>query len=98
VEERRTSGVFGGELYRRSHAPVGWTAYQEADPAMESQDSPRYVKGERVLHRQFGTGVIRGVSGSGRGLRVIVEFDDQEIGTKQLLAAYARLSPDREGA
>lgn len=98
IEERRTSGVFGGELYRRSQASLGWLAYHEADPALESQDSPRYVKGERVQHRQFGSGVISGVSGSGRGLKVVVEFDDREVGTKQLMAAYAGLEPDWEGA
>ena len=46
--------------------------------AEESQDAPRYVKGERVRHRRFGSGTIRGLSGAGRDLKVSVVFDDEE--------------------
>jgi len=66
-------------------------------PAEESQDAPRYVQGERVRHRKFGGGIVRAVAGQGKGLKVTVEFDDQEIGTKQLLVAYAGLERDWEG-
>jgi DNA helicase-2/ATP-dependent DNA helicase PcrA len=66
-------------------------------PADESQDAPRYVQGERVRHRKFGGGVVRAVAGQGKGLKVTVEFDDQEIGTKQLLVVYAGLERDWEG-
>jgi ATP-dependent DNA helicase UvrD/PcrA len=66
-------------------------------PADESQDAPRYVQGERVRHRKFGGGIVRAVAGQGKGLKVTVEFDDQEIGTKQLLVAYAGLERDWEG-
>jgi len=63
-----------------------------------SQDAPRYAAGERVRHRKFGSGVIRTVSGVGRDLKVTVEFDDQEVGTKQLLVAYAGLERAWESA
>ncbi|MDP3911909.1 MAG: 3'-5' exonuclease, partial [Gemmatimonadales bacterium] len=66
-------------------------------PEEVSQDAPRYVKGERVRHRKFGGGIVRAVSGQGRDLRVSVDFDDPEIGTKQLLVAYAGLERDWEG-
>ncbi len=56
------------------------------------------MKGERVQHRQFGSGVIRGLAGQGRNLKVVIEFDDQQIGTKQLLVAYAGLERDWESA
>ncbi len=49
-------------------------------------------------NRKFGGGVGRAVSGSGRGLKVTVEFDDHEIGTKQLLVAYAGLEREWESA
>ena len=64
----------------------------------ESQDAPRYVKGERVRHRRFGGGVIQGLQGVGKDLRVTVAFDDGEVGVKQLLVAYAGLERDWEGA
>ncbi|HEU5261453.1 MAG TPA: UvrD-helicase domain-containing protein [Gemmatimonadales bacterium] len=66
--------------------------------AVTSQDAPRYAAGERVRHRKFGSGVIRAVSGSGRELKVTVEFDDQEVGIKQLLVAYAGLEREWESA
>jgi DNA helicase-2/ATP-dependent DNA helicase PcrA len=97
VEERRTSGVFGGELYRKP-AFASWFAIDDGDTAEESQDTPRYVKGERVFHRKFGSGSIQGLSGQGRDLKVTILFDDGEVGQKQLLVAYAGLERDFEGA
>ncbi len=64
----------------------------------ENQDAPRYVKGERIRHRRFGSGAILGLSGAGKDLKVSVAFDDPEIGTKQLLVAFAGLERDWEGA
>ena len=63
-----------------------------------SQDAPRYVSGERVRHRKFGAGVVRGVTGRGRDLKVTVDFDDADVGVKQLLAAYAGLEREWESA
>jgi DNA helicase-2/ATP-dependent DNA helicase PcrA len=101
VEERRTSGVFGGNWFSKpakpqpmSYAPVA----SDDSPEMQSQDAPRYIKGERVRHRSFGSGVIRGLAGTGRDLKVTVEFDDDEVATKQLLVAYAGLERDWDPA
>jgi DNA helicase-2/ATP-dependent DNA helicase PcrA len=99
VQERRTSGVFGGE-WRRTH-PVRESWFPEprdGAPETESQDTPRYLKGERVYHRKFGSGVIRALAGSGRELKVTVEFEDGEVGVKQLLVAYAGLQRSIDGA
>ncbi len=101
VEERSTTPLWD----RAVRATSGVRARRSAPPAIAveweeepSQDAPRYVTGERVRHRKFGSGVVRAVSGSGRDLKVTVEFDDQEIGTKQLLVAYAGLERDWESA
>ena len=69
-------------------------------PAEEeaSQDSPRYVKGERVRHRRFGGGTIQGLVGTGRDLKVSVAFDDEKVGVKPLLVAYAGLEREWESA
>ena len=67
-------------------------------PEEESQVAPRFVKGERVRHRRFGSGTIQGLLGAGRDLKVQVKFDDEEVGMKQLLVAYAGLERDWEGA
>jgi DNA helicase-2/ATP-dependent DNA helicase PcrA len=89
----RSSAGFGGPAAQPpgGHPPSG--------PAEEaSQDSPRYVKGERVRHRRFGSGTIRGLTGTGRALKVSVAFDNEEIGVKQLLVAYAGLEREWESA
>ncbi len=57
-----------------------------------NQDLPRLAKGERVLHDEFGSGVIHSVSGFGRDLKVEVIFET--IGVKKLLVRYARLKKD----
>ncbi len=71
----------------------------EPAPVEESQDAPRFVKGERVRHRRFGAGTIQALQGVGKDLRVTVGFDDEAVGVKQLLVAYAGLEREEwEGA
>ncbi len=106
VTERRSSGVFGGDAFRRRVSRPVWVGSYAEEPGFGeptpvedlSQDAPRYVKGERVRHRRFGTGTIRGLAGHGRALKVDVEFDDAEVGTKLLLVTYAGLERDWESA
>ncbi|HXE57005.1 MAG TPA: UvrD-helicase domain-containing protein [Gemmatimonadales bacterium] len=90
-ERRVGAGVRrGGDGVVAPRSPVApRSAIAPAEEA--SQDAPRYVKGERVRHRRFGSGTIQGLIGSGRDLKVAVRFDDEEIGVKQLLVAYAGL-------
>jgi DNA helicase-2/ATP-dependent DNA helicase PcrA len=85
---------------RSSSSNYSPTAALPRGPAEEeaSQDSPRYVKGERVRHRRFGSGTIQGLTGTGRDLKVSVAFDDPEAGVKQLLVAYAGLEREWESA
>ncbi len=106
VEERSTTPSWrplrgSGAMPRRPSRPRGAAARRLPPdigfPEAASQDAPRYVKGERVRHRKFGGGIVRAVSGEGRDLRVSVDFDDPDIGTKQLLVAYAGLERDWEG-
>jgi DNA helicase-2/ATP-dependent DNA helicase PcrA len=111
VEEKRTSSLYSpssawgdrGQAARRTGGQWGITMPAPSRPAAveaeeASQDQPRYVKGERVRHRRFGGGVIQGLTGTGRDLKVSVAFDDEEIGIKQLLVAYAGLERDMESA
>ena len=91
VDEVRTGGGWGGDWARPSKYPSSWLNLHEAEPAFESDVAPRYVKGERVQHRKFGGGIIRELGGKGRELKVTIEFDDGEVGRKQLLVAFAGL-------
>ncbi|HET8771232.1 MAG TPA: UvrD-helicase domain-containing protein [Gemmatimonadaceae bacterium] len=56
-----------------------------------SQDAPRFIRGERVSHRTFGSGTIADVSGAGRDAKVTVDFDDEGVGRKRLVIAFAGL-------
>jgi len=101
LEERSTTPLWdrGERTARRAGARARGAAPADLDWEVEaSQDAPRYTAGERVRHRKFGSGVVRAVSGAGRDLKVTVEFDDREIGTKQLLVAYAGLEREWESA
>lgn len=98
VEERRTSSVFGDFTKAAASVPVGRDALATVNDENESQDSPRYVRGERVRHRKFGSGQIVDVLGKGRYLKVVVSFDEDEVGPRTLLAAYAGLERDWESA
>ena len=110
IEERRTTSLWApswGVGQRGSEAAGQWARAggqpsrpEGSRPAEEeaSQDSPRYVKGERVRHRRFGGGTIQGLVGTGRDLKVSVAFDDEEVGVKQLLVAYAGLEREWESA
>ncbi len=102
VEERSTTPSWHPPTMRppQPSRPRGAAARrlpQLEFPDEVSQDAPRYVKGERVRHRKFGGGIVRAVSGEGRELRVSVDFDDPDIGVKQLLVAYAGLERDGGG-
>ncbi len=57
-----------------------------------SQDLPNFVKGERVAHAKFGSGTIAEVSGGGKDAKVTVDFDDEEVGRKRLVIAFAGLT------
>jgi DNA helicase-2/ATP-dependent DNA helicase PcrA len=107
VEERRTTSLWapdwGGTRERWNEGRAGASRVPSLTPSPSppeeaSQDSPRYVKGERVRHRRFGGGTIQGLVGTGRDLKVSVAFDDQEVGVKQLLVAYAGLEREWESA
>jgi len=69
-------------------------APQRPSAEEEPQTAPRLVRGERVRHRKFGSGVIQGLTCGGKEMKVTVEFADPEFGTKQLLVAYAGLERD----
>jgi DNA helicase-2/ATP-dependent DNA helicase PcrA len=58
----------------------------------DAQEAPRFVKGERVRHPQFGRGTIRELSGFGRDLKVVIDFET--IGRKKVVVRYANLQKE----
>ncbi len=57
----------------------------------ESQDAPLFAPGVRVRHAKFGAGTIAELSGIGREAEVTIDFDDETVGRKRLVVAYAGL-------
>ncbi len=58
----------------------------------DAQDVPRFVKGERVRHPEFGRGTIRELSGFGPDLKATIEFDG--AGRKKVMVRYANLQKE----
>jgi len=75
---------------RRPGRPVTREAHFP-DEENASQDAPIIAVGARVRHRKFGAGTIAELAGSGRELKVKVDFDDDAVGRKTLVVAQANL-------
>ena len=60
-----------------------------AEFAQESFESTGFRLGQRVLHSKFGEGIVLNYEGVGPQSRIQVNFD--ELGSKWLVVAYARL-------
>ena len=92
----RDIGFKGAYPSRRTHDVPTW---RKADPISEaeaSQDEPRYVKGERVKHKLFGDGSIAELSGVGREVKAVIDFDDETVGRKTIKLAYTTLERGQE--
>lgn len=105
---RRSGGPYGSSAYNdrpnnipfETAPPGGFSAPNRRDkipgPEDESQDAPSFTPGERVKHAKFGSGTIAELTGSGRDMKVRIDFDDEEIGRKTLVLAQAKLEKDWE--
>ena len=92
---RRRSSEDGGD-FGRAPAP-SWSPREGSVPSFvadeeSSQDLPSFTKGERVSHAKFGSGSIAEVSGAGKDAKVTVDFDDESVGRKRLVIAFAGLT------
>jgi DNA helicase-2/ATP-dependent DNA helicase PcrA len=75
---------------RRPGSPVRRASDDDVDVSA-SQLAPRFIKGARVRHPRFGSGTIAELGGTGRDTKVTVDFDDESVGRKRLVVAYAGL-------
>ena len=73
------------------HQVPAWRPAPAATDADVSQDEPLYRPGERIKHRLFGGGAIVEVSGSGRDVKAVIDFDDETVGRKTIKLAYTTL-------
>jgi DNA helicase II / ATP-dependent DNA helicase PcrA len=95
--QRREGGGFSGAYpARRTHEVPSWRRAAPIAEAEASQDEPRYVKGERVRHKLFGEGSIAELSGVGREVKAVIDFDDESVGRKTIKLAYTTLERGNE--
>ncbi|MDQ6871694.1 MAG: UvrD-helicase domain-containing protein [Gemmatimonadota bacterium] len=80
---------------RRTHDVPSWRKVAITEAEL-SQDEPRYVKGERVKHKLFGDGSIAELSGVGREVKAVIDFDDEKVGRKTIKLAYTTLERGQE--
>jgi DNA helicase II / ATP-dependent DNA helicase PcrA len=83
------AGGFGRGPARRVAADSGGGLVVDYEDA---QDAPRFVKGERVRHPQFGGGTIRELSGFGQDVKAVIDFDGS--GRKKVVVRYANLQKE----
>jgi DNA helicase-2/ATP-dependent DNA helicase PcrA len=92
----RDMGFSGAYASRRTHEVPSWRRATPIAEAEVSQDEPRYVKGERVKHKLFGDGSIAELSGVGREVKAVIDFDDETVGRKTIKLAYTTLERGQE--
>ena len=87
----REPGTWRTQTTRSMHQVPAWRQTAVVPEADASQDEPLYRPGERIKHRLFGGGAIVEVSGSGRDVKAVIDFDDQSVGRKTIKLAYTTL-------
>jgi DNA helicase-2/ATP-dependent DNA helicase PcrA len=93
---REGIGFSGAYPARRTYDVPTWRRPTPIAEAEASQDEPRYVKGERVRHKLFGDGSIAELSGVGREVKAVIDFDDESVGRKTIKLAYTTLERGQE--
>jgi DNA helicase-2/ATP-dependent DNA helicase PcrA len=73
---------------RKSHDVPAWRG---GSPEPVAEESPEYARGERIRHKLFGGGRIEELSGTGRDVKAVIEFDDASVGRKTIKLAYTTL-------
>ncbi|HEX6574990.1 MAG TPA: 3'-5' exonuclease, partial [Gemmatimonadaceae bacterium] len=94
ARDRGSEGGFGqtswrGTPTRRMHDVPAWKGGAPEVDAVESGSG--YVAGERIKHKLFGAGRITELSGTGRDVKAVIDFDDAAVGTKTIKLAYTTL-------
>jgi DNA helicase-2/ATP-dependent DNA helicase PcrA len=86
----REPNTWRTQTTRSMHQVPAWRPAAGADASV-SQDEALYRPGERIKHRLFGGGAIVEVSGAGRDVKAVIDFDDETVGRKTIKLAYTTL-------
>ncbi len=96
---RSSSAGFGPYSERKGYTPYAsygnaqtakpFGSYSAAKTTSRAMPTTQYTAGQRVEHKTFGVGMILSVSPMGNDTLLEIAFDG--VGTKKLMAAYAKL-------
>ncbi len=89
--QQREPNTWRTQTTRSMHQVPAWRPAAVAPDPDISQDEPLYRPGERIKHRLFGGGAIVEVSGTGRDVKAVIDFDDETVGRKTIKLAYTTL-------
>ncbi|HVD62053.1 MAG TPA: UvrD-helicase domain-containing protein [Gemmatimonadaceae bacterium] len=84
----REPGAWRTQATRMTHQVP---SYRPAAVEEKNEEESLYRPGERITHRLFGGGAIVEVTGLGRDVKAIIDFDDQAVGRKTIKLAYTTL-------
>jgi len=87
----QSTSAWRANTARSMHQVPAWRGGAVPPEAEVSQDEPLYKPGERIKHRLFGGGAIVEVSGRGRDVKAVIDFDDEGVGRKTIKLAYTTL-------
>ncbi len=76
---------------RPRHEVPAWRGAKVAADVDVSSGEPMYAPGERISHKLFGGGQIAELSGTGRDIKAVIDFDDTNVGRKTIKLAYTTL-------
>ncbi len=94
---RRGGRAAGGAARHSRDDPFGGADADDGGRGLvidysDAQDAPRFVKGERVRHPRFGRGTIRELSGFGRDLKAVIDFEHS--GRRKVMIQFANLQKE----
>jgi DNA helicase II / ATP-dependent DNA helicase PcrA len=87
----QSTSAWRANTARSMHQVPAWRGGAVPVEADVSQDEPLYRPGERIRHRLFGGGAIVEVSGRGRDVKAVIDFDDEGVGRKTIKLAHTTL-------
>src|SRR4029079_13444434 len=94
MRDRGSDTGFGQTMWRggparKTHDVPVWKGGAPQVDAVEPGSG--YVTGGRIRHKLFGAGKITELSGTGRDVKAVIEFDDAAVGRKTIKLAYTTL-------
>ena len=80
-----------GSFAQPAHSTSSSAAHKFGQVGGAASSSQRFAAGDTVRHKAFGTGMVISARELGNDTLLEVAFDKEGVGTKKLMANYAKL-------